>query len=249
MSAFPWTHTHTHTHSHQQNHPWAAATLWSNLWGHSGGIPVVPVVAAVLSGVYSVLPFQHCSFTTPLFIHNQCGQYGGILGQLVYCKWKFMVKRTIKTRLYKCGWAAAGDYFLPVYGCWWELFALFVVFSFYLLQLSSSLTRRGVSERDGQNRALQWRDYICRPARGPSDSEFCNLVSTILFWAGEMWRGHKMAACVRACVHVFSERPTDKLTLILLGLITFPCLWLLSKPTDEEGNGDNGEPDEAVSLR
>ena len=45
-----------------------------------GGIPVVPVISSVLSAVYSGLPFQHCSFTTPLFIHNQCGQYRGVLG-------------------------------------------------------------------------------------------------------------------------------------------------------------------------
>lgn len=57
----------------------------------------------------------------------------------------------------------------------------------------------------------------------PEHLRICNLVSTILFWAGEMC--HKMAAtvqvraCVRACV--FLEGPTDKLTLILLGLITF----------------------------
>lgn len=45
-----------------------------------GGIPVVPVKSKVLSALYSALPFQHCSFTTPLFIHNQCGQYRGVLG-------------------------------------------------------------------------------------------------------------------------------------------------------------------------
>lgn len=45
-----------------------------------GGIPEVPVMSSVLSALYSGLPFQHCAFTTPLFIHNQCGQYRGVLG-------------------------------------------------------------------------------------------------------------------------------------------------------------------------
>lgn len=137
-------HAHTHTHP-------------SRAISHSWGIPVVLVVTAVLSGVYSILPFQHCFFTTPLFIHNQCGQYRGVLGQLVYCKWKFMVKRPINRRLYKCGWAAVGDDSRRVYGCRWELFALFVVFSFYLLQLSSPLMRWDISECCGQNRRLSSR--------------------------------------------------------------------------------------------
>lgn len=45
-----------------------------------GGIPVVPVMSSVLSALYCALPFQHCTFTAPLFIHNQCGQYRGVLG-------------------------------------------------------------------------------------------------------------------------------------------------------------------------
>lgn len=48
--------------------------------GISWGIPVVPIMSSVLSGLYSAPPFQHYSFTTPLFIHNQCGQYRGVLG-------------------------------------------------------------------------------------------------------------------------------------------------------------------------